>query len=255
VKEETGSPNKVDVVGRWPEQRQEGRAAKSFLLEMLTDVETWFDSVPAYTATFHKQERVKGELLQGQTFAIKVRQDPFAIYFRSISPEAGKELIFARGHFKDQVVAHSTGLARLLAPRLQVAPDHPLLMAQSRHPVTDAGLGNLIRRLIHYRRQDLEEAEAETVLDRYQSSDGRKWLRSTHIHHDASNGRPFARTEILYQPDTGLPVQFVGYDWPPQGQTEPVLGERFRYDHLELDATISSKDFDPTNPEYAFHRF
>ncbi len=239
----------------WPETRLEGRPAKELLLKMMQAVDRSFRLVHSCTMTFRKQERINGKLLPEQTYFIKVRQDPFAIYMRGIQPVAGRELIFAEGHNDNHVIGHPVGMARYLVPRLKVPPDHPMILAESRHPMNQAGLGNLIRELLGFRQMDLEEPEEVTILDRTTTPDGKRWLRSTHIHPQFRPGRPLAQSEILYDPASRLPLRFTGFDWPADGKAERPLGERYCYDDLDLDAVLSAKDFDPANPEYEFHRF
>ncbi len=243
----------------WPETSFDGKPAKEFLLETLNLLNESFSKIPTYSATFRKQERIQGKLLDEQSFAMKVRQTPFAVYFKAMVPKSGKEVIFAKGLFDDKVIAHSEGLSRLLVPRLQVPPEHPLIRSESRHPITNAGIGNLIRNLIEYREKDLEEPEAEISLDRWTDQDGRNWLRSVHVHHQHSADRPFKRVIVLYDPETRLPLRFTGYDWPDPNKTgpkdSPVLGEFYAYDDLTLNAPLNALDFDPENPAYHFRRF
>ena len=238
----------------WPEARLEGRAAKELLLKTLEAVDRSFSAIASYTVTFRKQERINGKLLPEQTYFLKVRHEPFAVYMKGLQPVAGRELIYAEGYHDNHVIGHPVGLSRLLVPRLKVPPDHPLILAESRHPMNQAGLGNLIRKLIGYRRLDLEERDATTVLDRIVTPEGRAWLRSTHVHLQPRPGRPLAETEVLYDPATRIPLRFTGYDWPSPGQSEKLLGERYCYDDLVPDAGLTPQDFDPSNPEYAFHR-
>src|SRR5208337_1170144 len=172
--------------------------AKELLLKMMQAVDRSFRLVHSYTMTFRKQERINGKLLPEQTYFIKVRQDPFAIYMRGIQPVAGRELIYAEGHYDNHVIGHPEGMARFLVPRLKVPPDHPMILAESRHPMNQAGLGNLIRKLLGFRQMDLEEPEEVTILDRTMTPDGKRWLRSTHIHPQFRPGRPLAQSEILY---------------------------------------------------------
>lgn len=239
----------------WPEKPLEGQAAKELLLRMMQAVDRSFHKIACYTLTFHKQVRIQSKLLPEQKYFIKVRQDPFAIYMKSIEPVAGRELIYAEGHYDNHVIGHPVGMARLLVPRLKVPPDHPLILAESRHPLNQAGLGNLIRKLVGYREQDLKEPEAVTILDRTDTPDGRRWLRSRHIHPRYRPGRPLAEAEVLYDPDSRLPLRFTGLDWPADGKSEKLLGERDCYDELDTRATLSAADFDPANPAYEFHRF
>jgi hypothetical protein len=239
----------------WPETKMEGLAAKKLLLKTMKAVARSFQRVKAYTMIFRKQERIDDKLLPEQTYFVKVRNRPFAIYMKGIAPVKGRELIYAKGQFDDQVMCHPVGFSRLLMPRLKVPADHPLIMAESRHSLDEAGLANLIQKLARFQQRDLEEPEEITILDRVESPDGKKWLRSTHIHPVRREGRPFCESRILYDPVSRLPLRFTGYDWPAPGSSKRLMGERYLYDDLDLDAALTARDFDPANPEYAFERF
>jgi hypothetical protein len=245
-----------DTMPEWPESRLEGVPAKTLLLETLLAVQQKLDWVKGYTATFRKQERINGALGPEQTLAMKVRHRPFAVYFKFLSPHEGKEVVYAEGHHENKVIAHSGGVARFLVPRLAVPPTHPIALADSRHPVTEAGLANLTRRLIGFRRLDLQDAEAVTILDRITDETGRSRLRSIHLHPHRHPDRPFARVEVLYDPVSHIPLQISSYEWPdPEHQDEFPLAERYTYENLDLDAELTALDFDPANPAYAFHRY
>ncbi|MGC8641496.1 MAG: DUF1571 domain-containing protein [Isosphaeraceae bacterium] len=239
----------------WPENRLEGRPAKELLLQMLRAVDRVIRESPCCTMTFHKQERIGGKLLPEQTYFMKVRHDPFAIYMRCLKPVTGRELIYAEGHYDNQVIGHPPGIARLLVPRLKVPPNSPLIMAESRHPINEAGLANMIRKMIHYREMDLADPDSITILDRIKDADRLLWFRSTHVHPVFHPDRPLGETEVLYDPQTRFPLRFTGYDRPAPGQKEKKLGERYAYDDLVLGAKLSAQDFDPANPRYEFHRF
>jgi hypothetical protein len=240
----------------WPGARLEGPQAKRLLLETLLAARRKLDAIPGYTAKLRKQERIAGKLGDEQLLAMKVRHQPFAIYFKFLAPSPGKEIVYAEGLHDNKMIAHGTGVARLLVPRLAVPPDHPLALADNRHPVTEAGLVNLTEKLIGFRKMDLNDQDARTILDRTTGPDGREWLRSVHIHARRKPERPFARSEVLYDPDSRFPLQISNYDWPSADHSgELLLAERYRYDDLDLDVSLTSLDFDPANPAYAFHRY
>ena len=74
----------------------------------------------------------------------------------------------------------------------------------------------------------------------------------------ASQNKPFPglpeTSELLT--DTRLPAQIRSYDWPEPGETGDLkLAERYTYEQLDFDASLTDLDFDPANPEYAFSRF
>ncbi len=247
-----GSPDVPD----WPEDRLEGTAAKQLLLDTMLDVQERLKNVAGYTATFRKQERIGGVLHPEQTLAMKIRHRPFAVYFKYLSPSAGKEVVYAEGHHDNKIIAHSGGVARFLVPRFAVPPDHPLATAETRHAITEAGLANLTDKLVGFRHMDLADPEAVTILDRKTDTRGRPWLRSVHTHPRFDNRRPFARVDILYDPDSRLPLVIENYDWPGPGhEGELLLAERYHYEDLDLSASLSALDFDPANPAYAFSRY
>ena len=250
--EEAAQPG---VPPAWPEGRLEGRKAKKLLLDSMIAAADRLNEVDGYTATFKKQERLRGKLGPLQTMAMKVRQRPFAIYLKFLAPTPGKEVVYAEGHHDNKLIAHTPGVAGWLVPRLAVPPDHPIALAESRHAVTEAGLANLTKRLIHFREMDLNDPEAVTILDRTTDEDGHARLRSIHTHPSPDPDRPFARCEIFYDPETRIPVEIYNYDWPQPGHSgDLLLAERYRYEDLNFNADLSALDFDPANPDYAFRR-
>ena len=248
------STTKSEVV--WPASELGGDAAKTLVLDALLVANEQLNRHQGYTATLVKQERLKGKLGPVQTLAMKVRRQPFAVYFKFLSPQAGKEVVYAEGHYDNKLIAHSGGVARLLVPRLAVPPDHPLALADSRHPVTEAGLANLVERLLKFRRLDMTDSDAKTILDRVTDSSGRDWLRSVHLHTVPDHSRPFARIEVLYDSKTFIPLQIRNFDWPNPGHSgDLLLAEEYVYQNVDFDSRLSALDFDPANPNYAFHRY
>jgi hypothetical protein len=246
----------VDAPPVWPEGMLEGDAAKTLMLASAQRAADRLARVPYYTATLRKQERLSGRLGPENTLAMKVRNRPFAIYLKFLAPKAGKEVVYAEGHHDNKVIAHNGDWTRKLVPRLAVAPDSIVAMADQRHPVTEAGLVHLARKLLHFRQLDMGDDDARTVVDRTTDAEGRSWLRSIHTHSVADGSRPFARVEVLYDPETQFPLRISSYDWPEEGHEGDLdLAERYAYDDLKLDAPLTEADFDPANPAYAFMRY
>jgi hypothetical protein len=240
----------------WPDGRLEGDEAKTILLAVVEDAAQRIDALSGYTATFKKQERIGGVLGPEQTMAMKVRQRPFAVYLKFLAPKPGKEVLYAEGHRDNKVIAHTGDWTRRLIPRLAVAPDSTAALADNRHPITEAGLSNLAHKLVGFRKLDLVDADAVTILDRTTGADGRLWPRSVHLHEHPDPKRPFQRIEVLYDPESHFPIRISNYDWPtPGGQGEPPLAERYVYEDLVLDLPFTPLDFDLANPAYEFLRY
>lgn len=240
----------------WPDERLDGEPAKRRLLALLQSAERKLTSVDGYTAVFRKRERLKGSLGPEQTLTLKVRHEPFSIYMKFLAPKEGKEVVYVEGRNDGKLIAHNGDWTRRLIPRLTVKPTDALALADSRHPITEAGLLNLVRKLVGFRKLDLNDLEAVTILDRIRDAEGREWLRSLHTHPIQHPERPFAKVEVLYDPKTLLPRKITGYDWPVPGDNgELKLSESYTYDEVDLDAQVDDSDFDPANPEYAFTRY
>ncbi len=244
----------------WGQERVDGDLGKRQLLDTMRIVQSRLNQHDGYTSIFRKQERIKGKLTAEQTLYSKVRRDPFAIYLKFLKPSAGKEVVYSTGRFDGHMIAHETGLARRLLPRLKVAPDSMLAMAENRHPITSAGLFKLVDKLVNYRELDMEDGLAETILDWHADAQGVVRPRSIHLHKEYRPERPFAYVEILYDPETYLPYQFLGYDWPTDPAVAIVpenleLGERYVYEDIRFDVRLTDLDFGPSHPDYEFTRF
>ena len=240
----------------WPESTLTGEEAKRFLLASNLRTARRLELMSGYTATFRKRERVAGKLGPEQTLTMKVRNQPFAIYLKFLSPKAGKEVVYAEGHHDNKVIAHNGDWTRRIVPRLAVPPDSAVALADTRHPVTEAGLVNLSKKLLHFRKLDIGDPDAVTIVDRVTGADGKVRFRSVHTHAYPDGRRPFARVEVLYDPETQYPIEISSYDWPAAGQSGDLeLAEKYAYDDLKCDASLTATDFDPKNPDYAFMRF
>lgn len=245
----------------WPREELKGEPAKRLLLEVTLEAERRISGVSGYQALFTKRERIKGKLLPEQRMKIKVRHEPFSVYLKFLEPRAdlGKEVVYATGRHEGKLIGHFGGISRRLLPRLSLPVDHAMALADSRHPITDAGLKNLIDRLVRFRRLDLGDRHATTILTQTDEPDGKKLPKSIHEHAFCDGIRPFARVEIVYDPDTWFPIRIDNYDWPAAtaggGEGSPGLAESYRYDDIKLDSSLTDIDFDPANPEYEFRRF
>ncbi|HEV3121688.1 MAG TPA: DUF1571 domain-containing protein, partial [Isosphaeraceae bacterium] len=224
----------------WPEKQLSGDAAKRILLDSLLTAASRLERIEGYTATFHRQERIAGKLGPAQKLELKLRHRPFSVYLKFIEPDPGKEVVYAEGQFDNKMIAHASGFARRLLPRLAVAPTSPLALSENRHPITDAGLLRLTRMLVRFREMDLADPEAVTILDRTCGHDGCRVYRSLHTHPHRHAERPFARVEVLYDPTTLIPIEITSYDWPEGSCDEPLrVAEHYSYDNLELSAELS----------------
>jgi hypothetical protein len=235
------------------DDRLEGLAAKRKVVELLDQALARLESISGYAATVRITERIRGVLGAEQRFEMKLRHSPYAVYLKSVKPVAGREAIYAEGFNDNMLVAHQVDWTRHLKPRLALAPTHGLVLAYSRHPITEAGILHLAQTLRQEALLDLDDAAAETVLERVTDSEGRVWLSSKQNRACPGPGRSFARVEVFYDPTTSLPLRMSGYDWPkPEDAGELPLAEQCIFDDLKFEVGLSDRDFDPDNPAYDF---
>src|SRR5206468_2663669 len=99
--------------------------------------------VQSYTARFVRQEVVDGTLRPREEALLKF-QRPGRIYLRwAAGRPAGREILFVPGQNGDRMLVREPGLLASLAT-IVMAPDSPRVLEESRHPVTDIGIGPLI---------------------------------------------------------------------------------------------------------------
>jgi|GEM_PF-866959 len=269
------TPAAVPLV--WPETIQQGDHAKRLLLAILEEVERRLQSYPGHRAQFKRLERIHGQLGPWQTIELKVLHNPLSVYMKFLEPDDGKEVLYSQGRFDNHLIAHPGGMARLLTPRLKLDPNGPLAMAENRHPITSAGLLNLVRRLIHFRRLDLNHPTSHLRLDHIETPDGQMVFRSCHRHLKRTDQHPYSRSEIWYDSATCLPIRVENHDWPagiilgrtissPADLGDPfaifdapdngeTLVEIYEYAYLDFETPLTPLDFDPANPAYGFRRF
>ena len=111
-----------------------------------TGIET-LESVRNYRVRLTRQERVRGTLGDTEQVILSVRREPFAV--RLEWPEgsnAGREVLYSRAECEGMM--HIKLAPSLLPlPPMQMAPDSPLAMGNSRYPIDQAGLLNVLSKL------------------------------------------------------------------------------------------------------------
>lgn len=102
-------------------------------------------AIPNYQTRMTRQERVGATLLPVENVILSVRREPFAV--RLEWPEGqnkGREVLFSQNETGGKMQINQPGS---LVPRLSLDPASPLVLKNSRHPITEAGLENIISTL------------------------------------------------------------------------------------------------------------
>jgi outer membrane lipoprotein-sorting protein len=217
------------------------------ILGIVADMHIAYASIQDYTAHFIKRERIKEKLRDPEDIRLKFRE-PGKIYMRWLGREAaGREILFVKGRDQDRALIHEPrfpiSVVTILTP-----PDSPLVFQESRHPITDVGLGRLIELLAAHTHRALERGELAT---REIPADGPSTLvkaerRLELITPKTATGYLAHRAVVTIDLATRLPVAVELFD------ADVEFLASYTYKELIVNPGLTDRDFDPTNPQYTF---
>ena len=213
-----------------------------------------FATTKDYTCMFFKRERVGGQLTDMHAMHMKGRNQPHSIYFKFVSPNKGREAIYVAGGFGGKAVVHDVGIGKLIAGTLKLDPRGSMAMEDNRHPITEAGLGQLIETIVNAWDKELSPEESRVLIHPNARVGKRECVMIESIH---PNKRPeflYHMVKVYIDKENNLPIRFEAYDWPKGGKA-PDLMEEYTYSDLRVNVGLTPRDFDPANKSYSFGRF
>lgn len=232
---------------------------KAALLEsdrLLAEAEARLEKVPAYTATFVKQERIGETLTELQVIQLRLSHQPRRVSMKwEGGKDAGQRVIYAEGENDgDMLVRKLTGLEARLGI-LSLNPTGAIAMKHSRYPATKAGLLDLTKITRQHRQADLKhESGVNAKLLEHQMIDGRDCLCFV-IEYDKPELAPDEKKEyrkslIFVDSQTKLPICVRCYGWPekiagadPKKLDQTTLLELYAYKNIDFEAQVQSEDF------------
>ena len=215
--------------------------------------------VPDYTATFSKQEAVDGILRDAEVIFLKLRHEPFSIYFKWIQGDVGREVLYVDGQNDGNMIVRLGGLKGRLLPAVKIDPLGERALAECRHPITDAGLLRLAERLANDRRRDLGRNGVRCRMDD-DFLDDRPCYRFTVEIDSPAIDESHRKSVQFIDKELSLPVCLKFYGWPDASSNgvadldEATLIECYRYTDIRLNQQLAESDFDRSNREYRFRR-
>lgn len=239
-------------------KRTEPQAAASQLdqpLQLAHKARDKFRTIQDYTCVLVKQERIDGELLPREYVQMKARPRPFSVYFKWLKPYEGREAIYVTGQNGGKIMVHSTGVEKVVGGTVALDPRGDMAMENSRHDVTEAGIGNLIEQLVTRWEAEKKLGQTEAVVKDNAKVDTRVcWCVKTTHPHDPRR-YTYHRSRVFFDKEHGLPIRFEGYDWPRRGSApDGDLVEEYTYRDLKFNVSLSAADFNPDNAKYNFGR-
>lgn len=214
-----------------------------------------FANVKDYTCTFYKRERVDDVLTPMHVMTMKMRNDPYSIYFRFHQPNKGREAIYVQGRNDNRVLAHDVGFTKLLAGTMKLDPLGARAMENCRHPITKAGIGKLIETVLDRWEAELDDEESVVLFDSKIRLGSAPCLLIEAIHPQKKPEFMYHKVRLFIHAELGLPVRYEAYDWPARPGDAPEMLEEYVYDGVKLNVGLHDGDFDATNQLYSFGRF
>ena len=216
------------------------------LLQWIEQMPLAYQSMNDYTATFTREEVLRGKQRPKEVIALKFRK-PMQVYMKWLS-ESGKdrEAIFVKGRDNDRVLVHEPGW--LLGNFTALIPtDGSDIMGRSRHPFDEIGIGRMIDLLIN----SFEKANAAgdlRLVDHGTVQETGRTLRIIEgiLPRDPAKKYYCYRAIVTIDEGWKLPVAVKVYDW------DDKLVEHYRYSDIQINPGLSDLDFDPKNTGYDF---
>jgi hypothetical protein len=120
-------------------------------------------------------------------------------------------------------------------------------MRGNRHPVTDTGIGHLIKIIGENIRRRMKAGEFKR-LERGAETFCRRKTRKVEVlfERDRTKGYYGYRVIVNLDEEKKVPIKIQIYDW------DDHLVESYGYENLDLNAGLMDADFDPKNPKYRF---
>lgn len=209
-------------------------------------MERAYASVRDYTATFYKQERVKGRLLAVETMQLKFRK-PFGVYLRWVGGDFdGREVLYVRDWNDGKIRAHQGSFPDVT---VNLRPDSNLAMRGNRHPITQMGFGEVIKLMVRDARHS--EANPQDGVEYIDHGESDVYgVRSRCIEASVPL-RSFAdyyahRARICFDVKSKMPTRVTVWDY------EDALIEDYGFENVRLNPGLSDADFDPENGDYNF---
>ena len=125
-----------------------------------------------------------------------------------------------------------------------VAPDDPKVLAETRHPITEVGIGATIELIagIAAREKTLGHSLEVSASD-FQFA-GKNVVRYEMLARRSHAHRYAYRMLVYVDKQTKLPVRFEAYDAPKPGTTSGELLEAYSYTDLKLNVGLGDSAFE-----------
>ncbi len=236
-----------------------GDEHRTFFLLMLQDGARFLANTREYSTVFHKQERLQGDLTEVQQIDMKVRHTPhFSVYMKWKNGDAGRQALYSDAYDDGKVSVKLGGFKGRLLPAIRLNPRGDEAMAEARHPITEAGLLFLTRRLIADRQSELEKS-LRVKCSRLPNTtvDERSCYQFQFEYPDSVANPEYRKSLIAIDSRYHVPLLVQNWTWVSgAGEIsateldEQTLVESYSFSGLNFGVSYADADFSRDNPKY-----
>jgi len=240
-----------------------GRNALLMQMLLLKEGHRFISSVPDYSATFYKQERIDGVLKEPSFMQTKIRHEPFSVYMKWLEgDDPGRELLYVEGENNDEMMVKLGGVKGRMMPTVSLDPEGDMAMKEARYPVTTIGLKNVIEKILSFRKEEINNLNDMSC----RMIDEQKWNKQDcfcFLMEFKNRQKSRFRKSIIYiDKEHYLPVCVKNYSCAPDGQEsltgeeldEATLSEFYSFSNIVTEERLASVEFEDTNSNYQFRR-
>jgi hypothetical protein len=163
---------------------------------------------------------------------------------------AGREVIWVDKQNEGKLVVHEAG-GLIGMKTFFLDPTGLLAMRGQRYPIYEAGLENLIIKLIEKAERDRDAGPCTVNYRDGADINKRPCSLIELIHNDRRQPYEFHKAHVFIDKELKVPVRFAAYDWPVNGQ-KPALLEEYTYYNIKVNVGLTDMDFNKNNPAYRY---
>lgn len=116
------------------------------LRKLVDDSRDRLAKISTYQVSMNRQERVGDSLLPVEDVLLSIRRDPMAVRLEwPVGSHKGREVLYSAS--EPGGLMHINMADAVIPARMNLSPTSPLVMKNSRHPITEAGLDTIVENL------------------------------------------------------------------------------------------------------------
>ncbi|MDO4628868.1 MAG: DUF1571 domain-containing protein [Planctomycetia bacterium] len=215
---------------------------------------TYSRDIQDYACVLYKWDTTNNVSDGGDVMQIKLRENPYSVYSKSIFPEryTGREWLYWEGRYHGMIIVNSG--PRAWNRTLALESDSTGIKNCATRSILQLGFRRLLEELIEISENEADFKDA--IIRHYpQAKVGERACDALEVTFPtATDVTDFYRIQIYIDKELTLPLKLVIYNWPEAGKATTVR-ESYTYVITELNPGFHDKDFCHLNPEYNFRRY